>query len=111
MSKLIIVASALMLTACGAEGARDPIVRNTIEVDGCQVKYIDPPNLPNFYVARCDNTTTTTWKQQTGKTSTTYGAINVESTADLRQRLADAEAREKALSKLSPEDKKALGIK
>lgn len=112
MRKLIFLVLPLMLAACNENSnAREPNVRNTFEVDGCQVKYIDPPNLPNFYIARCGNTTTTTWKQQSGKTSTTYGAINVESADDLRQRLNEVEARDKAMAKLSAEDKKALGIK
>lgn len=112
MRKVIFLIATLMLTACNeGANARDPIVRNTFEVDGCQVKYIDPPNLPNFYIARCGNTSTTTWKHQAGKSSTTYAAINVESTDDLRKRLSEAEARDKAMAKLSPEDKQALGIK
>lgn len=111
MYKLSILTAMLMLTACGAEGARDPIVKHTFEVDGCQVKYVDPPNLPNFYIARCGNTSTTTWRQQQGKTTTTYGAINVESADELRKRLDEVEARDKALSKLSDADKKALGLK
>ncbi len=112
MRKLILLAIAVMLTACNdGANARDPIIRNTFEVDGCQVKYIDPPNLPNFYIARCGNTSTTTWKHQAGKSSTTYSSITVESTDDLRKRLAESEARDKAMAKLSPEDKQALGIK
>lgn len=112
MRKLIILSVAVLLTACNEQGvAREPEIRKTFEVDGCQVKYIDPPSLPNFYIARCGNTTTTTWKQQQGKTSTTYGAINVESADDLRRRLAEVEARDKALAKLTDEEKRALGVK
>lgn len=111
MQKLIFLIVAVMLTACEAQTHREPQITRVFEVDGCEVKYIDPPNLPNFYIARCGNTTTTTWKQQQGKSTTTYGAITVESTADLRKRLAESEARDKAMAKLSPEDKQALGIK
>ena len=83
----------------------------SFDVEDCEVKYINPPNYPNFYIARCGNTTTTTWQQKTGKSTTTYGAINVESADELRQRLTEVEARDRALAKLSPEDRKVLGIK
>jgi len=113
MRKLIFLVLPLLLAACNDPNApkREPNVRNTFEVDGCQVKYIDPPNLPNFYIARCGNTTTATWQQSNGKSTTTYGSVTVDTTDELRKRLADAEARDKALAKLSPEDRKALGIK
>jgi hypothetical protein len=101
-----------MLAACNETGhTREPNIRNTFEVDGCQVKYIDPPNLPNFYIARCGNTVTNTWQQSNGKSTTTYATVNVDTTDELRKRLAESEALDKALSKLSSEDKKALGIK
>jgi hypothetical protein len=112
MRKIIFLVLPLMLAACKDDGPRrEPNVRNTFEVDGCQVKYIDPPNLPNFYIARCGNTTTNTWQQSTGKTTTTYATVNVDTTDELRKRLADSEARDRAMAKLSAEDKKALGIK
>lgn len=112
MKKIAIISAVLLLTACNEQSpSRLPEVRKTFEVEGCQVKYIDPPGTPNFYIARCGNTTTTTWQQQNGKSTTTYGAINVESSDDLRKRLAEVEAREKALSKLTDEEKKALGVK
>lgn len=111
MRKIIFLVVAVLLTACEAQTHREPQVRNTFEADGCQIKYIDPPNMPNFYIARCGNTTTTTWKQQQGKSTTTYGSVTVESADDLRKRLAEVEARDKAMAKLSDEDKRALGIK
>ena len=102
-----------MLISCKEnDPSRQPNVRNTFQADGCEVKYIDPPGLPNFYIARCGNTTTTTWQQSNGKSTTTYAAVTVDVSADdLRKRLAEVEARDKALAKLSAEDKKALGIK
>ena len=114
MYKLItLIASVMALTACKENDPnRQPNVRNTFQADGCEVKYIDPPGLPNFYIARCGNTTTTTWQQSNGKSTTTYAAVTVDASADdLRKRLAEVEARDKALAKLSAEDKKALGIK
>lgn len=101
-----------LLVGCNEDGhARDPEIRRVFEVDGCQVKYIDPPSLPNFYIARCGNTTTNTWQQSSGKSTTTYATVNVDTTEELRKRLEAAEARDKALAKLTPAERQALGVK
>lgn len=87
-----------------------PKIIATVEVDGCEVKYIDNPQYPNFYIARCGNTVTNTWQRRSGKTTITEASINVNSEEELRRRLAEVEARNKALKKLSDEDKKLLGV-
>ncbi len=112
MKKLLFLVLTLLLAACDEHGStRAPITRNEFEVDGCQVKYMDPPNLPNFYIARCDGTSTMTWQERSGKSTITRATVNVDSADDLRKRLSEVEARDKALAKLTPEEQKALGIK
>lgn len=44
--------------------AQMPVVRNIVPVDGCAIKFItaldENQNSHSFYIARCDNTVTTT---------------------------------------------------
>jgi hypothetical protein len=86
------------------------VVRKVHQIDGCEVKYVDNPYGPNFYIARCGDTVTNTWQRQSGKSQTTEATINVNSEQELRKRLAEIEARNKALAKLSDAEKKALGL-
>lgn len=114
--KLIGALAVVVLTVSGCFQADPnapkpvPKIIATVEVDGCEVKYIDNPHYPNFYIARCDNTVTNTWQRRSGKATITEATINVDVEADLRKQLAEIEARNKALKKLSDEDKKLLGI-
>jgi len=111
---VLIGAVALMLVGCSDPDPNapkpQPFVKRTFEIDGCEVKYVDHPNLPNFYIARCGNTVTNTWQQRSGKTTTTRASINVDSADELRKQLEVIETRNKALAKLSAEEKKALGL-
>jgi hypothetical protein len=111
MRKIIFLVLPLLLSACNESAGREPIIRNTFEVDGCEVKYVDPSGLPNFYIARCGGTNTVTWQERSGKSTTTRATVNVDSADDLRKRLGEVEARDKALAKLTPEERKALGVK
>ena len=112
--KYLAVLLVLMLTACGESDPNAPkpmlAVKKVHNIDGCEVKYIDNPYGPNFYIARCGDTITNTWQRQSGKSQITEATINVNSEAELRKRLAEIEARNKALAKLSAEEKKALGL-
>jgi hypothetical protein len=104
----------LSLLACGEPDPNAPkpmlAVKKVHNIDGCEVKYIDNPYGPNFYIARCGETVTNTWQRQSGKSQITEATINVNSEQELRKRLAEIEAKNKALAKLSPEEKKALGL-
>lgn len=115
MKKILILSSLLVLTACGAGDPNapkpQPVVKKTFEVDGCEVKFVEHPSLPNFYIARCGKTVTETWQHRSGKTTQTKATINVDSADELRNQLKAVEARDKALAKLSDEEKKLLGVK
>lgn len=96
----------LALIGCSpSETPRVASVRYAIDVDGCTVKYIDNPHGNNFYIAKCpaESETVSLFR---GK----GGAVGSISTTELRQQLMDAEAKEKALSKLTPQEKQLLGI-
>lgn len=114
MKYVIIGAVALMLSACGSNdpsaGPPKPFVKAEFEIDGCNVKYVEHPRYPNFYIARCGNTVTNTWQRRAGKATYTEATINVDSEEELRKRLLEVEAKNKALAKLSADEKKALGL-
>ena len=112
---LAVLASSSLLTACNQDQPRDPnigYVKYDVTVDGCKVKYVDNPRGSNFFIAKCPGeSVTTTHQQQNGKSQTTIPVVTTQEVDDLKKKLADAEAKQAALNKLSPEDKKALGIK
>ena len=114
MKKLLILLPMLMLAGCGPESnvPRNAYVKYEIEADGCNVKAIENPRGANFFIAKCPaESVTTTHVQQNGKSSTTIPVVTTKEVEDLEKKLADVKAKQAALSKLSPEDKKALGIK
>ena len=114
MKKILLISSVLLLTACGPEsnGPRNAYVKYEIEADGCNVKAIENPRGSNFFIAKCPATSTTvTHIQQNGKSSTTIPVVTTQEVEDLEKKLAEVKARQAALDKLSPADKKALGIK
>lgn len=110
MKKLLVLTSILFLTACEVSN-KPPYVKSEFEVDDCQVKYVYHPSMPNFYIARCGNTTTTTWQRSQGKSTITEASININNAEELRNQLIILETRDKALKKLTPEEQKALGLK
>ena len=81
-----------------------------LQAEGCTVKHIDNPKGYNFFIAKCPaESETISWQQQSGKTS--YTTATVVTSEDLRAKLKEVEAKEKALAKLSDEEKKLLGVK
>lgn len=80
MKKLLIILAIITLAACGRTQSEaqalyhDPQIIDQGTFDGCQVSYVDRGyEKVSFYIARCDNTTTTTrtWTETQGKTSVT----------------------------------------
>ena len=118
---LIVLAATIALTACGSrttEEARALLSKPDIitlgTFDGCEVKYVDRGfREQSFYLAKCGNTSTTSrfWLEQQGKTQVTRTSTVITQDIDkLQAEKIKAEQFEQAMSKLSPQDKKALGI-
>jgi len=107
---LALVSASALLTGCNEN--RDRTVGNVeyeIKADGCTVKAIDNPKGPNFFIAKCPAASeTTTYQHQQGKV--THPLATVATTDNLRKQLEIAEAKERALSKLTDDEKKLLGV-
>lgn len=105
------VCAAMLLGGC-SERSGEVYVKNTLEVDGCTVKTVNNPRGYDFYIAQCGATTTTTGFVQSGRITVPQTVITAPNDVDYCKKVNETEkARLSALSKLSPEDKKALGIK
>lgn len=108
---IVVVAfgSAIGLAGCSdpQQRNREPTVQYEVEAEGCIVKYIDNPKGYNFFIAKCPAASEVTTHSR-GKSG---AGVTVVTSDGLRKQLAELEAKEKALAKLSVEDRKALGIK
>jgi hypothetical protein len=111
--KYILLLAAVVFLLSGCNENRDRTTGTAeyeVQAEGCTVKYIDNPKGYNFFIAKCPAASeTTTWRQQSGKSS--YPTANVVTSESLRTQLAEVEAKEKALAKLSVQEKVLLGIK
>ena len=118
----MLFATALGLVACGGrtdEQAKamlsDPAINNVGTFDGCEVKFIDRGyHNFSFYIAKCGNTTTTTrnYTEQSGKTTVNRrSTVIAQEIQKLETEKAAAVSKERALEKLSPEEKALLGVK
>lgn len=109
---LLFVAVVFLLSGCKGDN-RDRnvgVADYELQAEGCTVKYIDNPKGYNFFIAKCPaESETTTYQRPSGKTS--YPTATVVTSESLRAKLAEVEAKEKALAKLSDEEKKLLGVK
>ena len=109
---LLLCAVVFLLSGC-KEDNRDHnvgVADYELKAEGCTVKHIDNPKGYNFFIAKCPaESETISWQQQSGKTS--YTTATVVTSEDLRAKLKEVEAKEKALAKLSDEEKKLLGVK
>ena len=118
----LLIVTALGLTACGGrtdEQAKamltNPDINNVGTFDGCEVKYVDRGyHAYSFYIARCGNTTTTTrnYTEQSGKTTVNRrSTVIAQEIQKLEAEKAAAVTKEKALEKLTLEEKALLGVK
>jgi hypothetical protein len=117
-----LVAGSALLTGCGGrtdEQAKEMLTNPDINFvgvyEGCEVKYVDRGyQAKSFYLARCSNTTTTTrnYYEQSGKTTVFRSSTVITQELDkLQAEKAAAETKERALEKLTPTERAALGIK
>lgn len=116
---VLILSFLITLSGCESEGTTqlksNPQIVNIGTIEGCEVKYVNRGYKDNsFYIAKCNGTQTTTenYTERTGKNNTerTHTAITYE-IQKLQKEAADIEMRNKALEKLTPSEKEALGIK
>jgi hypothetical protein len=107
---LALVSASALLTGCNEN--RDRTVGVTdyeIKAEDCVVKYIDNPKGYNFFIAKCPAASETiTYRRPQGKSS--VPTATVMTSESLRMQLAEVEAKERALAKLTSEEKKLLGF-
>lgn len=114
-----LVLGSVLLSGCNekAEELRaNPSVSEVGEFDGCQVTFVNRGYESNsFYMAKCPGTATTTTRNytvQSGKTRTQKrSTVIAQEIETLQTQKAEAELHEKALEKLTPAEKQALGLK
>jgi hypothetical protein len=110
--KYIFLFIAVMFLLSGCNENRDRttgIADYEIKAEDCVVKYIDNPKGYNFFIAKCPAASETlTYQRPQGKGS--VPTATVITSTDLRKQLAEVEAKEKALLKLTDEEKKLLGV-
>lgn len=118
-----LLAVTCLLAACESDERaaalhQQPVVSDIGEFDGCQVKFVNRGyQVDSFFIARCGNTATTTrnFSETQGKSTVFRRSTVIEQ--ELQQarahEAAEAEAsrvKEQALNKLSPSERKALGL-
>lgn len=114
--KYILLLCAVVFLLSGCNENRDRTVgfpEYEINAEGCTVKYIDNPKGYNFFIAKCPaQSETTTYQRPSGKAHYPTATIaTTEQVKNLRDQLEIAEAKEKALNKLSEVERRLLGIK
>ena len=66
MNVAVVLCATMVLSACGHNG--EVTISQPIYVDGCEVKYVDSGRIStSFYIAKCDNTTTISHTDNSGK--------------------------------------------
>ena len=111
--KYILLFAAVLFLLSGCNESRDRttgFAEYEVQAEGCTVKYIDNPKGYNFFIAKCPAASeTTTYLRPQGKSSVPTATVMTSET--LRTQLAEVEAKEKALAKLTIQEKVLLGIK
>lgn len=118
MKRILLIAAAVaassLLVGCKNEEYEKKKANPDITVigtfDGCEVKYVDRYySSDSFYLARCGDTTAVTGRVRSGKT--TRNSLTI--TQEINRLTAERDAamiQENALSKLTADERKALGI-
>lgn len=107
--KYLVLFAILFLAGCRDDNS-SAFVKYEVEAEGCLVKYVDNPRGYNFFIAKCPaESQVITHQRASGKSTTTE--VTVMTKENLRRQLEIVEAKEKALSKLSSEEKELLGVK
>jgi hypothetical protein len=111
---LALVATSALLTGCNENRDRTTgIAEYEVQAEGCTVKYIDNPKGYNFFIAKCPAASeTTTYQRPQGKGSVPTATVTTgPSASEISWQLEVAQARARALDKLTDLDKRMLGIK
>lgn len=113
----ILIATTL-LAGCNEEEEAllaKPSITDIGEFDGCDVKFVNRGYEKfSFYIAKCGTTSTSTTNYTTshGKSSTFHRKTLITKEIEkLQAEKADLDAKSVALEKLTPAERKALGIK
>lgn len=104
---VLVFGAAAGLSGCKEDNNREPFTQYQVETEGCMVKYIENPRGHNFFIAKCPAASETITHQRPKSSP----QATVVTSVDLRKQLAEVEAKERALSKLSDDEKKLLGVK
>jgi hypothetical protein len=116
---LLLIPAAILLSGCEETDRANALLANpeTIDIgtfDGCTVKYVNRGwKDQSFYLARCDHTASQTmhWDERHGKSTVQRQSLVISQEIEKLQAEKDAaETKEKAIAKLSPEERKVLGI-
>ena len=119
---LLLAAIVFLLSGCGGrtrEQAQAMITNPDVNFvgvyDGCEVKFIDRGyHDQSFFIAKCGDTTTLTrnYTEKQGKSTVNRrSTVITQEIEKLEAEKSAVIAKERALSKLTIEEKKALGVK
>lgn len=119
----ILILGILSIGGCQAEQdaeIKKAVLKNKPEIiemgvhEGCNVKYINRGvRDDSFFIAKCDNTQTLTqqYSVSSGKSSNHQTRVSITQQLDQLQTQAnELRLKQEAIKKLSPEERKALGI-
>lgn len=119
---LITLAISALLTGCTSEAdvahlkklKTEPEITKIGTYDDCEVKYVNRGDRDNsFFLAKCDNTQTITQQYSVSSGKSSVQQTRVSITQQIKQLQGQAEVlrlRDEALLKLTPAERKVLGI-